>query len=139
MQEKKLSRNAVEHIITYFDNLFSAHGYLSSAATNISSLRKLVDAETFKMLLHAGIWPLVQLNIPDKFLDLNRDPDVDISTESICKKIVRDLLPKPEHPALSWELDNSPTRLLCAVLWLKLNQMFFNQGTQNEACGLFTM
>ena len=41
--------------------------------------------------------------------------------------------------ALAWKLDNSPTRLLCAVLWLKLNWMFFNQGTQKEACGLFTV
>ena len=139
MQEKKLLRNAVEHIITYFDNLSAAHRYLSSAATNLSSLGKLVDAETFKMLLHAGIWPLVQLNILDKFLDPNRDPDMDTSTKSICKKITWDLLPKPEHAALAWELDNSPTRLLCAVLWLRLSQMFFNRGTQKEACGLFTV
>ena len=88
MQEKKLSRNVVEHIIMYFDNLSAAHRYLPSAAANLSSLGKLVDAETFKMLLHAGIQPLGQLNIPDKFLDLNRDPDVDTSTESICKKLL---------------------------------------------------
>ena len=55
MQEKKLLRDLVEHITTYFDNVSTAHGYLSSAATNLSSLRKLVDAETFKMLLHAGV------------------------------------------------------------------------------------
>ena len=136
---RRNSRNAVEHIITYFDNLSAAHRYLSSAATNLSSLRKLVDAETFKMLLHAGVWLLVQLNIPDKFLDPNRDPDMDTSTESIRKKIAQDLLPKPESAALARELDNSPMRLLCAVLWLKLNWMFFNQGTQKEACGLFTV
>ena len=34
MQEKKLSKNAVEHIIMYFDNVSAAHRYLSSAATN---------------------------------------------------------------------------------------------------------
>ena len=91
------------------------------------------------MLLHAGIQPLVQLNILDKFLDLNRDPDVDTSTESIRKKITWDLLLKPERAALAQEPDNGPMRLLCTVLWIKLNQMFFNQGTQKEACGLFTM
>ena len=69
MQEKKLSKNTVEHIITYFDNVSAARRYLSSAATNLSSLGKLVYSETFKMLLHAGIWPLVQVNILDKFLD----------------------------------------------------------------------
>ena len=55
------------------------------------------------------------------------------------QKIAWDLLPKPECAALAQEPDNGPTRLLCAVLWLKLNQMFFNQGTQKEACGLFTV
>ena len=80
MQEKKLSKNVVEHIITYFDNLSAAHRYLSSAAANLSSLGKLVDAEMFYLLLHAGVQPLVQLNIPDKFLDPNMDPNVYTST-----------------------------------------------------------
>ena len=92
IQEKKLSKNAVEHIITYFDNVSAAHRYLSPAAANLSSLGKLVDAETFKMVLCVGIWPLVQLNILDKFLDPIKDPEVNTSTESICKKIAQDLL-----------------------------------------------
>ena len=99
----------------------------------------MVDAETFRMILHVGVCPLVQLNIPDRFLDPNRDPDVDTSTDSICKKIAHDLLPKPDCAALAREPYNRPTRLLCVVLWLKLNHMFLNQGTQKEACGMFTV
>ena len=83
-QEKKLLRITVKHIITYFDNMSAAHGYLSSATANLSSLGKLVDAEIFKIILHAGVHPLVQLNILDRFLDPNRDPDVDTLIESIC-------------------------------------------------------
>ena len=112
-------------------------GYLSSTTANLLSLSKLVDPEMFRMILHTGVCPLVQLNILDRFLDPNRDPDVDTLTESICKKIAHDLLPKPNHAALARETDNGPTRLLCAALWLKLNHMFFNQGMQKEACRMF--
>ena len=138
-QEKKLSRPAVKHIITYFDNVSAANGYLSSATADLSLLSKLVDPETFKMILCAGVCPLVQLSIPDRFLDPNRDPDVDTLTESIHKRIAHDLLPKANHTALAREPNNGPTRLLCAALWLKLNHMFFNQGTQKEACSMFTV
>ena len=30
-----------------------------------------------------------------------------------------------------------PTRLLCAVLWIKLSRLFLNKGTQKEAAVIF--
>ena len=82
---------------------------------------------------------MVQLNIPDQFLDPTLDPKVDTFTESICTKITQDLLLKPDHVALASEPDNIPTRLLCAAVWFKLNCMFFSQGTQKEASTKFTV
>ena len=47
------------------------------------------------------------------------------------------LLLYPDKACLMREPDNGPTRLLCVAVWVKLNRLFFNKGTQNEAAMMF--
>ena len=78
MQEEKLMRLAIDMIITLFDHRSEALAHLSSAAANISSLAKIVDSDTLKLIMRASIRPLVQMTIPERFLDPIRDTDIDI-------------------------------------------------------------
>ena len=133
MQEKKLMRPAINTIITLFDHTSEALAHLSSTAANISSLAKIVDSDTLKLIMR----PLVQMMIPERFLDPIHNTDINTSRELMMKKVERDLLPCPNKACLMREPDNDPLRLLCAAVWVKLNRLFFNKGTQKEAATLF--
>ena len=80
---------------------------------------------------------MVQLSIPDRFLDLIKDPKVDHSQQSILKKIEVDILLMSNKAVLAWEPVNGLTWLLCAVVWLKLSHTILNKGTQKEATAKF--
>ena len=54
-QMKKLTEPAVNNIISLFDNLSEVHAHMLTVAANISSIDKIDDAETFRMILRASI------------------------------------------------------------------------------------
>ena len=62
-----------EHCIMLFDDLLAATGYLSSVMANLSSLAKICNEQTFWVILAASARPLVQVNIPEKFLNAVAD------------------------------------------------------------------
>ena len=138
MQEKKLMRPAIDMIITLFDHMSEALAHLSSTAANISSLAKIVDSDTLKLIMRVSMRPLVQMMIPERFLDpIHATPDINTSRESMMKKVKQDLLLHPNKACLMREPDNGLMRLLCVAVWVKLNRLFFNKGTQKEAATLF--
>ena len=55
VQEKKLSQAAIDNIISLFKHLSEAHAHMSTAVVNLSSLGKITDPLTFKMILRASI------------------------------------------------------------------------------------
>ena len=137
-QMKKLTQLAVNNIISLFDNLLEAHAHMLTAAANVSSIGKIIHAETFHMILRASIHLMVQLTIPKCYLDPIHDPDIDTSRNTMAKKIERDLLLKGNKVVLALEPENGPTHLLCTVLWVKVSKMFLNKGTQKEAAVIFS-
>ena len=136
-QEKKLSQAAISNVISLFDHLSEAHVHMSTAAANLSSLGKITDPATFKTILHASICLMVQLSIPERFLDPIKDPEVDQSPQSMMSKIEHDILPMSDKAVLAREPVNVPTWLLCAVVWLKLSRTILNKGTQKEVAAKF--
>ena len=66
-QEKKLSQAAISNIISLFGHLSEAHAHMSTAAANLSALRKITDPVTFKTILQVSVCPIVQLLIPKRF------------------------------------------------------------------------
>ena len=54
--------------MTAFDHLSEAHTHMSSYAMNMSSVAKIADLETFDAVLKVTVRPLIQINIPERFL-----------------------------------------------------------------------
>ena len=86
-QTKKLSQPTIDNIISLFDNLSEAHAHMLTAAANLSLISKIVNAETFCMILRVSIRPMVQLMIPECFLDPIQDPDADTLRDTMTHKI----------------------------------------------------
>ena len=61
--------------------------HLSSAAANISSLAKIVDSDTLKLIMRVSMRPLVQMTIPERFLDPIHNTNINTSRESMMKRI----------------------------------------------------
>ena len=93
-QTKKLSQPAINNIISLFDQLSEAHAHMATAAANLSLIDKIFNTETFYMILRVSIRAMVQLTIPECFLDPIWDPDTDTLRDTMMHKIEWDLLPK---------------------------------------------
>ena len=94
--------------------------HASMAAANISALGKITDPQMFDLVLKAAARPLVQLNIPERYLSLVQDPKPASTADEVWQKLERKLLPHSNLASIVCEPKNSPTRLLVAALWLWL-------------------
>ena len=56
-------------ITSIFDHALQAHKHLSSVCANISALAKITDRVTLHMVINGAVRPLVQINIPEGFLN----------------------------------------------------------------------
>ena len=56
-------------IADIFDHAAQAHEHLSSVCANISALAKITDKTTLLTIINGAIRPLVQINIPEGFLN----------------------------------------------------------------------
>ena len=72
-QKHKAEEKAL--IITTLHSISEDQAHMSMTTTNLSSLVKITDPETFKLVLRAMVHPMVQLNIPPRFLDPVWDPE----------------------------------------------------------------
>ena len=104
---------------------------------NISALAKITDKTPLQTIINGAVRPLVQINIPEGFLNLVEDKQAKMTEEERCEKVQKMVLPIPNAPCLAHELRNGPTHILAAVVWLKLNHKYFNEGTAKEACDRF--
>ena len=138
-QLPKRTRRAEEtaFIANIFDHAAQAHEHLSSVCTNISTLAKITDKTTLLTVINGAIRPLVQVNIPEGFLNLVEDRRPKMTEEVRREKVRKTVLPIPNAPCLAHELKNSPTCILAAAVWLKLSCKYFNEGTAKEACDRF--
>ena len=93
LPEKKRKAQVKELITTVFDHLLEAHTHMSSYAANMSSLTKIADPDTFKAVLKAMAWPLIQVNILDHFLNPVSKPLVKTTPEEWLAKVQKVLLP----------------------------------------------
>ena len=124
-------------IVSIFDHMSEALVHLSTAAMHFSSLAKITDRETFHTILNAAVRPLVQLNVPEKFLNPVTNPVQLMMEEQRMARVEKMILLRHDVACMKHEPRNGPTCILAAVVWLKLKRKFFNQGTAKEACELF--
>ena len=89
--------------------------------------------------MNVAIWPLVQLNLPEKFLNPVANVVPLMTEEQRRAKVERTILLRHNMACMVHKPRNGPTHILAAVVWLKLRRKFFNQGTTKEVCELFNM
>ena len=128
---KEKTKPAIQaHCVTLFNNISTVTGYMSAVCVNLSLLIKITDEATFRVILAVSVKPLVQLNIPPGILNPLEEKKVETGREKEMTQLKKALLPCHDTQTLHWEVDNSPTWLLLAVLHLKLNLHFFSKGMQ---------
>ena len=124
-------------IIDIFKHVAWAHEHLSEVCANMSALAKVTDKATLLSVINGAICPLVQLNIPEGFLNLVEDKKAKTTEEEKREKVRKTVLPIPNAPCLAHKPRNGLTRILTAAVWLKMLKKYFNEGTAKEACEHF--
>ena len=120
-----------------FEHTARAHEHLSEVCANMSALAKVMDKATLLTMINGAICPLVQLNIPEGFLNLVEDRQAKMTEEERREKVRKTVLPIPNAPCLAHEPRNGPTCILAVAVWLKMSRKYFNKGTAKEACERF--
>ena len=126
-------------IVDIFSHAAQAHKHLSEVCANIAALAKITDKTTLMSVINGAVRPLVQLNIPEGFLNSIEDKKALTSEEEKKEKVKKTVLPIPDATCLKHEPRNGPTCILTAALWLKMSQKYFNEGTAREACEQFNV
>ena len=124
-------------IADIFEHAAQAHEHLSAVCVNISALAKITDKTPLQTIINGAVRPLVQINIPEGFLNPVEDQRPKMTEEERCEKVHKMVLPVSNSSCLAHELKNGPTWILAAAVWLKLNHKYFNEGMAKEACDWF--
>ena len=120
-----------------FSHAAQVHEHLSEVCANVAALAKITDKTTLMTVINGAVRPLVQLNVPEGFLNPIEDKKALTSEEEKKEKVKKTVLPIPDATCLKHEPRNGPTRILTAAVWLKLSRKYFNKGTVKEACERF--
>ena len=108
-------------IVDIFSHAAQAHEHLSEVCANVTALAKITDKSTLMSVINGAVWPLVQLNIPEGFLNPIKDKKALTSEEEKKEKVKKTVLPIPDATCLKHEPRNGPTRILTAAVWLKMS------------------
>ena len=100
-------------------------------------MAKITDKTTLHTIINGAVRPLVQINIPEGFLNPVEDRQPRMPEEERWDKVQKMVLPVLNSVCLVHKLKNGPTHILAAAVWLKLNCKYFNEGTAKEACNRF--
>ena len=100
-------------------------------------LAKVTDKTTLQTIINGAVRPLVQINIPEGFLNPVEDRRPKTTEEEKWEKVWKTVLPVANTPCLAHKPKNGPTRILAVAVWLKLSRKYFNEGTAKEACERF--
>ena len=137
LPEKRWRQEELELIIRIFNSACEAHSHLAIVTANLSSLVKVTDQETLKLVMKSAVWPLVQMNVPDGFLDPMKDKEPQTLEQELTKKVKKTILPRHKAACFKHEPKNGPMRILAVAVWLKLRRKYFLMGMAIETCELF--
>ena len=139
LPERARQAEETAFIVDIFNHAVQAHRHLSEVCANVATLVKITDKTTLMSVINGAVRPLVQLNIPEGFLNPMEDKKVKTTEEEKRDKVRKMVLPIPDTTCLKHEPRNGLTRILTAVVWLKMSRKYFNEGTAKEACELFNV
>ena len=124
-------------IVNIFSHAVQAHEHLSEVCVNVAALAKITDKTTLMSVINGAVCPLVQLNIPEGFLNPIEEKKAKTTKEEKREKVRKTVLPIPDTTCLKHEPRNGLTHILMAAVWLKMSRKYFNEGTVKEACERF--
>ena len=101
--EKRLRQEELELIIGIFNSACEAHLHLAMVTANLSSLAKVTDWETLKLVMKSAVQPLIQMNVPEGFLDPVKDEEPQTSEQELAKKVEKTILPR--HQAVCSDMN----------------------------------
>ena len=137
LPEKRQKQEELELIIRIFDSTCEAHSHLAMVTANLSSLAKVTDWETLKLIMKSAVWPLIQMNVPEGFLDPVKDKEPQMSEQELLRRLRKQSLPRHKAACFKHKLKNGLMRILAVAVWLKLKRKYFLMGMAKEACELF--
>ena len=139
LPERARQAEETAFITDIFEHAAQAHEHLAEVCANVSALAKVTDKATLLSVINGAVRPLVQLNIPEGFLNPVEDKRAKMSEEEKREKVRKMVLPIHNAPCLAHEPRNGPTRILTAAVWLKMSRKYFNEGMAKEACEWFEL
>ena len=123
-----------------FNHAAQAHDHLLKVCANVTALAKITDKTTLMSVINGAVRLLVQINIPEGFLNPLEDKKVKTTEEEKEGKSSKDGAARPWHH-LFWSTSQEMVRPASSQLrvWLKMSRKYFNEGTAKEACELFNV
>ena len=131
-----LTKDQKELLGELFEELETAHESLARACSTLGRLSRGLNGRQLLLTLRASVWPLVQVNIVEKFW---KDPahktrKTDLP-DDLHQQIALTMIPDASADSIKKEINNSPTRLLAATLAFQLLKRFGQGMTQKKYAG----
>ena len=108
-------------IVDIFSHAAQAHEHLSEVCANVTALAKITDKTTLMSVINGAVWLLIQLNIPEGFLNPVKDKKALTLEEEKREKVKKMVLPIPNATCLKHKPRNGPTHILTVAVWLKMS------------------
>ena len=121
-------------IANVFRKLADAHRSYAEAADGLAQLSTILNPSQYATILQVAIMPTIQIVIPGKLISpVTAPPPAPTAASTalgrleIIKYMKRRILPDPDSSELVQEEENSATRVLAAAIYLKSENMFFDE------------
>ena len=103
LPERARQAEETAFIVDIFSHAGQAHQHLSEVCANVAALAKITDKSTLMSVINGVVRPLVQLNIPEGFLNPIEDKKALTSEEEKKEKVKKTVLPIPDATCLKHE------------------------------------
>ena len=117
-----------------FSKLTDAHRSYAEAAAGIAELSTVLNPPQYTMILRAAIMPTIQIVFPGNLVSPVSAPpppptaaSTALGKSKIIKYTKHRVLPDPDSPELALVEENSATRVLAAAIYLKIENLFFDE------------
>ena len=117
-----------------FSKLADAHRTYAEVAAGIAELSTVLNPPQYTMILRAAVMPTIQIVVPGNLVSpvsAPPPPPTAAGTASGKSEIVKytkhRVLPDPDSPELTLVEENSVTRVLAAAIYLKIENLFFDE------------
>ena len=133
-EENLPSLESCAKIASVFSKLADTHRTYAEAADGLAQLSTVLNPSQYTTVLKAAVMPTIQIVIPGKLISpLTAPPppptaaSTALGKQEIINYTKKCILPDPYSSELAGEEENSATRVLAAAIYLKLENMFFDE------------